>query len=255
MKRNQALSSGVVIQQDFSDAVRAVLFQTEYEEFLYATYGGTLFVVSFQGRFYGLTCRHVFGDFEPGQMFISQHKVALKGTLPAPISGLCYPSAATGAAVGTDYSDICVIQFSEDIESDFFRDPPYIIDEKTVGTSKVGHELHAAGFLKDKTEIDSPNITVGACRLSFRDAGIFSDPFLRRGEAQFRNPGFDNIAGMSGAPVFDQTANVLCGMVARGAMNDDKCFIYYIDIFDIVRLLEGVSMNAAGASYTKSFQQ
>jgi hypothetical protein len=40
MKRIQALSSGLIIQQDLSDAVRAVFYQTEYKEFLYATNGG-----------------------------------------------------------------------------------------------------------------------------------------------------------------------------------------------------------------------
>jgi hypothetical protein len=50
MKRRQVLSSGRIIQQDFSDAVRAVFFQTEYEEFFLpltvAPYSLSAFVVA-----------------------------------------------------------------------------------------------------------------------------------------------------------------------------------------------------------------
>ena len=63
----QRLISGITIEQDIATSVRAVFFQTEFEGFLYATHGGTLFVVKYRGRHYGLTCHHVFGSFEPGQ--------------------------------------------------------------------------------------------------------------------------------------------------------------------------------------------
>jgi hypothetical protein len=54
-----------VIGQDFSEAIRPVFFETEHPDFLYATHGGTVFVVEFRGRAYGLTCGHVFKDFGP----------------------------------------------------------------------------------------------------------------------------------------------------------------------------------------------
>jgi hypothetical protein len=38
----QTLASGLTVRQDFSRAVRPVFFQTEFEEWLYATHGGTL---------------------------------------------------------------------------------------------------------------------------------------------------------------------------------------------------------------------
>jgi hypothetical protein len=252
MRRIQALSSGLIIKQDFSDAVRAAFYQTEYEEFLYATNGGTLFLVSFRGRVYGLTCKHVIGDFEPGKLFITQQKYATKGSKPAPIVGLALPSASTGEAVGTDVEDICAVEFAGDIAPDFFEHTPYIIDEKTVCTSKIGHELHVAGVLKDKTQIIPPDITMGFCHLVLHDTGVStSDPFLRQAKAVFLKPSFDNIVGISGSPVFDQTANALCGMVNRGGMAGGMCTIHYIDIFDIMKVLEALSTRAASASYTK----
>ena len=146
-----------MVRQDFSAAVRAVFFQTELDEFQYATDGGTLFIVSFQGRYYGLTCKHVLRNFKPGKLFITQDKYGKKGSKPAPVAGITYPSAPTGAATETDVVDICVVTFADDIAPDFFGDSAYIIDSKTVGTSKSGHELHIAGILKDKSWIIEPD--------------------------------------------------------------------------------------------------
>src|SRR5260221_4983925 len=95
MKRTQLLSSGVTIQQDFADAIRPVFYQTEYDEFLYATDEATLFLVRVRGRDYGVTCRHVFTGqgFEPSRRFITQGKQAKKGSLTAPIQCVAYPAS------------------------------------------------------------------------------------------------------------------------------------------------------------------
>src|SRR6266404_1121566 len=84
MKVHQHLASGIIIAQDFRTSVRFPIFETGYAEWPYATNGGTLFLVAFRGRVFGLTCRHVIGDFEPGKLFITQQKYATKGSKPAP---------------------------------------------------------------------------------------------------------------------------------------------------------------------------
>jgi hypothetical protein len=110
--------------------------------------------------------------------------------------------------------------------------------------------------LKDKSHIIPPDIIMGYCRLQFRDGGASTiDPILRQAAAEFRSPEFDSITGISGSPVFDHTANALCGMVIRGGMTGNKCTIHYVDIFDIVRFLEGVSDHAPGIYYTKGLLQ
>jgi hypothetical protein len=115
----------------------------------------------------------------------------------------------------------------------------YVVDDKTAATGQPGHKLVVAGVLKEKTLIVSPDITIGYCLLEFRDAGNpSSDPVLRKATAEFRNPEFGSITGTSGSPVFDQTAIALCGMVVRGGMTGNKCNVYYVDIFDVVRFLE-----------------
>jgi hypothetical protein len=255
MREAQMLSSGLAIRQDFAEAVRPVFFQTDDEEFLYATHGGTLFLVVLRGRVYGVTCGHVFGDFPHGRLFVTQDKQAQKGSMPAHVTGLAFPSSPRDGAVGTDVTDLCVIQFSEDTRPDFFSSP-YIIEERTVATSQPGHVLVVAGVLKDKTSIIPPDINIGYCRLEFHDAGPSrSDPFLRCAEALFDNPAIKSVTGISGSPVYDMTANALCGMVVRGGMKGSRCTIYYLDVFDIFRFLEAVSRGAEGAYYLKPAPQ
>jgi len=98
----QTLASGIVVRQDFRNAVRPVFFQTGFEEFLYATHGGTLFVVRFRGKMYALMCGHVFKDFPHGRLFVRDEKFARKETMPAPVGGICYASSPRDAAEGTD---------------------------------------------------------------------------------------------------------------------------------------------------------
>lgn len=253
MRVRQKLASGLVVRQDIGDAVRPVFFQTDYEEFLYATHGGTLFLASFRGRVYALTCNHVFKDFPTGRLFVVNKKYAEKGSMPARIEGIRYASNLRDGAVDTDIGDVCLIEFSEENPSDFFGNSPYIIDEKTIATSTIGHELFVAGVLKEKTSIAPPDITIGYCNLQLRDNGPTEhDPILRKASALFRTPEFETVTGISGSPVFDRTAKALCGMVVRGGMSGHSCQILYVDIFDILRLLKAVSTGAKSTYYAKT---
>ena len=241
--------------QDFGESIRPVFFQTDLDDFLYATHGGTLFIVKFKGRLYGITCKHVFRDFEPKCIFVVQEKQAKKGSKPAPVKALCFPSSPKDGAVETDVEDICVIEFEDDLPKGFFGGSEYSLDERGFSTSKIGNALVVCGVLKEKSHIDPPDITMGYCRLELHDAGASSDPFLRLARAQFLNPSFKTIVGISGSPVFDQTTNSLCGMVIRGGMTGDWCEIRYVDIFDIVRLLEAVNVHAPQTYYTKNISR
>jgi hypothetical protein len=128
----------LVTEQDFSAAVRPVFFHTDQEDFLYATHGGTLFVVSFRDKLYVVTCRHVFQDFPHGMLYITQEKFAQKDSMPAHVTGVYYPSSPTDSLEGSDIGDVCVIELSDDTRPDFFKGTAYVIDEKTVATSQPG---------------------------------------------------------------------------------------------------------------------
>src|SRR3569623_124707 len=58
--------------------------------------------------------------------------------------------------------------------------------------------------------------------------------------------------GLSGSPIFNVNRSALCGMVVRGTMADDACTLWYVDIFDIFRLLDSVSERRASTSYFKT---
>jgi len=207
------------VKQDYGESVRAAFYQTEFEEFLYATEGGTIFITQFRGKVFGLTAKHIFASFSPNQLFITEEKQGKKGGKPAPITATMYPSSPTQAAEGSDIVDVCVIEFSPGMPTGFFRDTPYIVDENTVATSKRGNRLEVSGVLKEKSKIDPPDIHMAYCRLDFTDDGPHrSDPTLRRAIAEFACPGFSTLTGISGSPVFNVSLNALCGMVVRGGM-------------------------------------
>jgi hypothetical protein len=251
MPGTQKFASGLVVRQDFAEAVRPVFFLTDHDEFVYGTHGGTLFIVMFRGCVYGVTCHHVFRDFSPGRLFVTQQKYAKKGSMPAHVTRLAYPSSPKDSATDTDVTDLCVIEFSEDTQPDFFSNP-YLIEAGTIATSRPGDELCVAGVLKELTILVPGNLNIGYCRLVFQDAGPSkNDPVLRRGEAEFANPTFTSIIGISGSPVHNRTLDALCGMVVRGSLSHSRCSIYYLDISDIVRLLEAVSTGADNAYYIK----
>jgi hypothetical protein len=170
MRPTQHLSSGITIRQDFRDSVRFVVYQTGVEGWEYATHGGTLFVVNFRGKPFGLTCRHVFGDFYWGQLAITAAKFGLKGTRFAPLKSHAYSSDPRGYAIGSDILDVAVVEFADEIGTDFFTDPPYFIDDNTWGTSSEGDALLVNGALKEKSDLaDQPVVAPVFCLLEFCD--------------------------------------------------------------------------------------
>jgi hypothetical protein len=243
-----------MLWQNFAAAVRPVFFDTDIEEWRYGTHGGTLFLVEHQQRVFALTCRQVFRDFLNERLFISGEYMPRKGARPAPVKSMAFPSAPIGEAQGTDVGDLCVIEFADDIEPNFFHGTAYRLDPQTIGTSRPGDKLLVAGVLKEKTTLIPPSLDVGYCRLEFIDTGqaSFGDPFLRQAVAAFPAPAFESLTGISGSPVFDVTANVLCGMVCRAAMQDNRAKLYYFDFFDVMKFVEAAANRAPNMNYSKT---
>jgi hypothetical protein len=107
-------------------------------------------------------------------------------------------------------------------------------------------------MLKDASVIDGPDISISWCRLEFRDRGPSADPFLRQAHAGYASPEFTNLTGISGAPVFSANTGKLRGMVVRGGTDGKLWTIHYIDVFDIIVLLEAVVAGHDAADYAKS---
>jgi hypothetical protein len=51
------------------------------------------------------------------------------------------PSQPKDAAIDTDVLDVAVVQLSDDVDAAFFKDAAYILDEKTMGASKMNYTL------------------------------------------------------------------------------------------------------------------
>jgi hypothetical protein len=83
------------------------------------------------------------------------------------------------------------------------------------------------------------------------DTPFSSDPTLRRGFGVFDRPEFADVLGLSDSPVFNVTRSALCGMVVRGGMRDDVCTLWYVDMFDICKLLQAVHEGRAATYYEK----
>jgi Trypsin-like peptidase domain len=242
---------GTAPERDFAAAVRPVLFYTDIEEFQYATHGGTAFVVSYQGRPYALTCRHVFKDFDEGQLTLFGAQFPIKGDQPAKIRGVYYPSSPRASAVDSDVTDFCLIEFETNVTTDFFGGNAYPLSEQTICSSTTGDRLLIFGALKEKTVINPSDITVGYGRLEASDAGPSSDPFLRRGAAQYLGHEFSTVTGISGAPVFNLRNNRLCGMIVRGGLTAGRFSVHYAGALDILRFAEAAFERRQSVFYTR----
>jgi len=251
------LASGLTIRQDFRRAMRFVFFETGIAEYPYATHGGTAFIVNYRGKCYGLTAAHVRAPaaaqvdvanhaFYWEQLVITEKTV---GTRRAPLRRVYYPSAPRGEAIGSDIVDVVVLEFVEPITSEFFEGTAYLIDNTTVASSADGHRLLVSGNLKEQTTI-ADDIAPVYVRLEFTDGGISRfDSTVRMGVAKYQNAKFNSLAGVSGAPVYDETANALCGMVLRGGQGKDGLWrIYFADMFDIMHFLDAVHRGEAAAT-------
>jgi hypothetical protein len=238
-----------IMRQDIKTAVRPVLYQTDWEEWPYS-HGGTLFVVNFEGRCYGLTCRHVIGDEGANHLFVAPCHIPAKGMRPASIE-----MVASIKGRESDLQDIAVICFSDEIGPEFFGGTAYVIGPGTTGTSDTAHRLMVYGFLSTRTFVDceSQSIMGGYCDLQFNDVGeTSSDPFIRQALATYAGHNFSSLDGVSGAPVFDETSARLCGMAVRGGLsNHGSAILWYIDIFHIVKLLEAVHAGSSRLDYLK----
>lgn len=250
--RAQILRDGEVVRQNFRDAVRPIFYETGVDDFKYGTAGGTCFIVVFDGAVYGLTCRHAIKGVTDYNLCITDTLYAVRRRAAA-IDGIFLGANFRGAAAGSDLEDICVIKFHKDADEGFFGNKLYFLDHGTFGSSKRRHILSVFGVINNNTKIEPPNIYSGLGDLVFSDDGVYeTDSTLRSAEMVTPHDGsFDCVNGLSGSPVFDETAKKLCGMVVRGS-GKGKPRIYYIDIQHIVSFLSDAHSGRATCEYQVS---
>jgi len=230
------------IPQGYARCVRPILFQTSFEEWKYATHGGTLFIVQFEERVFGVTCRHVFKDFEPSRLFVAPRTLPEKGDSPAFVERIWYPQNPTGEAKESDILDLAVLTFHESVKPEFFGGQVYVIRDRSVVRARIGDTLEVFGFLKSHTVIDGGRIGWANAHLDLHDGGIVgSDPSLRMAAAEWAPTEIRQLSGISGSPVFNKSANGLSGMVVRGGLSGNLATIYYLDFVNVAGFIETVA--------------
>ena len=248
--KTQKLRSGLVIRQDIRSCVRFVMFETVVEGWEYATHGGTLFLVCFRNRVFGITCKHVLGDFEWSQLCVTDRK---HGDRIAGLKAVFSGSGATGDAVDTDILDIAVIEFSSDVSADFFTDDPYLIDPETYSTAHNQDRVLVYGALKDHSEIGDSTIAPKFGLFRLLDNGPSeTDCTLRKASDRFETLECQSVTGLSGSPVYSENQNALAGVVVRGGIGEkNRVSVWYVDIIDVVKMLEAILDGTMKASYRK----
>jgi hypothetical protein len=230
-------------------ATRMPFFETDVEGWDYATHGGTVFLVEVEGKPYAITASHVRRDFAWKKLCLTNEK---HGREIAGLKAVNYASDLIGDAEGTDFGDITVIEFSEEVTSDFFAHL-YPLNAATTGKAEAGDALIAYGCPKQLSEIDEGTIKPIFAVLGFEDTGPHAhDAFLRTAESQWAKPILTSLAGMSGGPVFNTTKDVLSGVMIRGGIKGEHASAKFIDVEDVVRLVGAIRSGKTGLTYRKT---
>ena len=179
------------------------------------------------------------------------------GTRTADLRSVHYLQAATGAAVGSDLSDLAIVCFSETVNSAFFGGSAFDISQPLLAIAETGDDLLAYGNIAEASHLDNNEIHATFAELGFRDVGPnAADVVLRDAEAFWDQLQFANLAGMSGGPVFNLTKGGLSGMMVRGGVTGpNTAKMYYIDVADIVRVLHAVHDNEPMGAYIKAIER
>ncbi|WP_173982892.1 hypothetical protein [Magnetospirillum sp. SS-4] len=182
---NQMLPSGIFIRQEIIEAVRFVFFDTECEEWPYATHGGTGFIVNYCNKIYAITCAHVRGDFVWAELNITNRK---HGNKIAGISEIYYITSPEEEAKDSDIVDVVVVAFRDDVDANFFDGTAYIFNSGTIATSSIRDKIFVYGALKEKSSIIDGKIAPVYCCLEMQDSGPeTSDTTLRHAIARFES--------------------------------------------------------------------
>ncbi len=254
MHRTQKLGSGLIVRQDVLESARFVFFASDIPEFPFWSPGGTAFVVNYQSRPYVITAAHVLEQTHRGDEPVITN--TRWGTTPVRAAKVHRVSALDGGKLDADMSDVAVIAFDDSIGVGAFADTAYIVTEETIGTSDRGDALIVHGTLKAPSYISATEVSPSFASLEFEDVGATSDdPFLREGRAYFDDPALQSLSGLSGSPIYNVTRDRLCGMVVRGGIDDGNARIRFVDIFDIAKLLESISVDQARVVYDKNVKR
>ena len=228
------LSNGIFVEQRLFSATRAVLFDTHEPEYPIATYGGTMLVIRFREKVFAITALHVLGDndqpkFDVKDLWISSLNENKPHHFLRPKSALQFESNMQDAEDNLGLlKDILVIE----LETEQARIDAYIWDQGTIVDANPDDEVTIMGFIRDHSEIlyvDNKSIAITQPAL----IQGYVDPWPDSNETWVRvtshlqakkrhtfEAQIGSGKGLSGAPVYNETQNGICGFVVRGGYDN-----------------------------------
>lgn len=231
--------------EKISNTVRAVFIETDVDGFEYFTHGGTVTLVEYQNKVYGLTCGHVVNadkTIEYRQLCILNER---GGNIVAGIENIATPKNLGGIAVDSDVADICVIEFSKDSSVKFFNATPYQIRELDAISDISGEKLYALGASKEKSGVDYENVKLISqyvCLPVYAQGRSSIDQVLYEAEGVIPDDwNLSELTGMSGGAIYNEDQhNRLSGIIARAGVKEKKVKIFYIDISIFVKAIQSI---------------
>lgn len=252
MRVEHILLNGLVVIQDYSRSVRLLFFETGNTNWPYVSPIATAFVVSYGARCFALTCDHNLHGNQWRHAVITNARF---GDCVAGIKAVYKPDEPTGYAQESEILDVRVIELDEASSASFFCDNAYVLDQQTSCQSKTADVLEINGALEESSAIhyEKHELVPTFARLEFQDNCRHPyDIVLRNGKAGCDQDWPMSMSGLSGSPVFNVSQKKLCGMVTRGSRNADEANIWYVEISDILCILEGVRNGSLAAEYEKT---
>lgn len=230
-------------------ATRPILFDTRLEEYPLASYGGTITLVRFEGRIFGITCRHAFGDFRWQDLLLMNSRRGGECIRPRTMHGM---TQAVDHAIDSSLLDIAIISF-EDVEHSWFVEQPLVMSAETVADCSAADELYTYGYLAEFCDFSNERLQLLAVDLKpVAQPPNSHDVVLRTAIFQAVTPVSVSLSGPSGSPVIRLLDKKVCGLVTRGrVVEDGTTFIHFVEASDILELLKAASRSSAFHHYYK----
>lgn len=218
------------MKQDLYECTRFPLFKSNIPSWPIYTNGGTLLLVKFENRYFGLAPAHILSDNPPDPAEAGNILIKCRNREPSG-SELAVRQALTLNSIDSelpdehpDLSDLFVTEFY----------PPktelvhaYYWEKNTWGDAEESDPLITVGYLKDRSDLSfngSETVTI-AQPSKFRvyhriqpgdDSG--SARAIGQVPLEVMND-VGNLRGMSGAVVFNERQRKVSGIVLRGGYN------------------------------------
>ena len=237
--KEQQLSSGIIISQNVFVSTRMVIFNTNNTDTPIATQGGTALIIQYGNKYLALTAAHTIRDgFNTSDLWLPcRHTYDATHFLKPKRSF----ALNEGDAILGDLSDIIFIE----LEPEHSEIDCYVWDSRSVSDASKNDQVTVIGYLKASSNI-SYDVKLGAVHVGalavtqpaviqgYVDPMPDTDETLIRARSQVKSEeqvSFEqrigDAKGLSGAPVYNDERNALCGIVTRAGYNKDSGFFSF----------------------------